>query len=296
MNLREKLGMQNECIGKSRSTMTARQGLLEKMRKSLGSRFIGKPEIQAGAAAEAVRRPSPPIRAMARADPVSPADAAAQDSNQENRNIMIYWDDSTPPPSISAVLEKWESICPDWNVSLYNSETASRFLHDKFGMEILRLFSQCALPTMKSDFFRVFWAASEGGVYSDVTFSPVREPLFFDEKKNITLLKDDNMRIRNGIFFAKKNCAQIKLIAFKIIKNVSIKNEKNMYMVTGPGAWVEAIGKEETDSIAIRNFWEVRRKFTSNSIFPESTRNTENHWSKVQERQSIFCEPNIEEK
>ena len=223
MSLREKLGMQNESIGKARSTMDARQGLLEKMRKSLRSRFIGKPEIQAGAAAEAGRRPSPPSRAMARADSESPADASAQDSNHGNRNIMIYWDDSTPPPSISAVLEKWESVCPDWNVSLYNSETASRFLHDKFGIEILRLFSQCALQTMKSDFFRVFWAASEGGVYSDVTFSPVREPLFFDEKKNITLLMDDKMCIRNGIFFAKKNCAQIKLIAFEIFKNVSIK-------------------------------------------------------------------------
>lgn len=266
MNLREKLGMQNESIGKARSTMAARRGLLEKMKRSLRLRFIGKPEVQAIVAAETGRRTSRHNSAMARADCEPPADEPAQDSNRENRNIMIYWDESTPPPSISAILEKWESVCPDWNVSLYNSVKASRFLHEKFGIEILRLFSQCALPTMRSDFFRVFWAASEGGIYSDVTFSPIREPLFFDEKKNITLLKDDRMSIRNGIFFAKKNCAQIKLIAFEIIKNVSIKKYKNIHMVTGPSAWVNAIGNEETDSIAIRNFWEVRRKFTSNSF------------------------------
>ena len=90
------------------------------------------------------------------------------DENSKNgRNIMLYWDDPspTPPAFACSILDKWQAVCPSWDVSLYNRETSTRFLNDKFGVEIVKFFEKCAIPSMRSDFFRVFWALSEGGVY-----------------------------------------------------------------------------------------------------------------------------------
>ena len=214
----------------------------------------------------------------------------------ENRNVMLYWDESPPPDSVCAIVETWKSFCFGWNVSLFNREEASRFLLREFGREILSLFSSCALPSMRSDFFRVFWAISKGGIYSDVTFLPNCEPNFFEENKNITLvevIRDGRPRMYNGIFFAKQNCAEIKLVAYEIIKNVSQKKLDNVYQVTGPGAWVLAIGREETSTITVKIFNDIIGNDIVYSCYPESTRDTENHWSKRQCRMNIFCEPEI---
>ena len=215
----------------------------------------------------------------------------------ENRNVMLYWDDSPPPNSVCAIYETWCSFCAGWNVSLFDREEASRFLLREFGRGILSLFSSCALPSMRSDFFRVFWAMSKGGIYSDVTFLPNCEPSFFYENKNITLVKllrDGETRMYNGIFFAKKNCAEINLVADEIIKNVSQRKLDNVYRVTGPEAWVLALGKEETSTIAIKIYNNILGKAIVPSFYPETTRDTENHWSKKQNRMNIFCEPEIE--
>ena len=224
----------------------------------------------------------------------STINAAMQHRHHENRNIMLYWDESPPPSSISGVLKKWQSVCPGWNVTLYNFETASRFLYENFGIEILRIFSQCAIPAMKSDFFRVLWAASEGGLYSDVTFIPKKEPFFIDENKNVTRLALNSQHLINGIFFARRNCFEIKLVAYEMIKRISIKRRKNIALVTGQGMWAKAIGTNETNTIAIQSYWDVMKNFLDESRYPESTRNTENHWSNIQKHQSIYCKPHID--
>lgn len=206
-----------------------------------------------------------------------------------NKNIMIYWDKTPAPKSILCILDCWKEKCNKWNVYLYDNESASKFLFDNFGGEIEKMFHTCALPSMRADFFRVFWAISVGGIYSDVTFVPKCEPYFFDEVKNITLLSFcDGTRIKNSAFFAKKNCAELKLVGYEIIKNISQKKKNNIFEVTGPGAWQDAIGVKETESIAIRDFGKVRRNFLGFSGYPESTRNTENHWSVRQLQMSIY--------
>ena len=87
------------------------------------------------------------------------------------------------------------------------------FLRDNFGGDIARLFLTCTIPAMRADFFRVFWAISEGGIYSDLAFAPTREPLFFDAEKNLTVVKrPDGEVIRNGVFFSRKNCKELKLM------------------------------------------------------------------------------------
>ena len=267
---------------------------MKKVSKS--SSITGKPDVPDNASHVSERHPLRSRGMMTRIESEASLDAATRHRPHENRNIMLYWDESPPPSSISSVLEKWQVFCPDWNVTLYNFDTASRFLYDNFEIEILRLFSQCAIPAMRSDFFRVFWAISEGGIYSDVTYIPKQKPLFFDENKNITMVAHGPTNFINGIFFAKKNCAELLLIAKEMINRIRKKKKvNNIAVITGAGCWIVAIGSSETKSIAIRSYRYVIDKFLDYSNYPDSTRNTENHWSNIQKHQSIYRKPYIDE-
>lgn len=207
-----------------------------------------------------------------------------------NRNIMLYWDSPVPSPSICSVLEKWQSVYPAWNVRLYNSETSARFLCDKFGIEIMKLFSQCAIPAMRSDFFRVFWALSEGGIYSDVRFTPKQRPFMFDDSKNINLVVHaKKRRIRNGIFYAKKNCDEIKSIAYEIISRIIRKKSNHIYDVTGPRVWADVVGMTETNTIGVYSNLYLFDSYLDKNNFSEIRRDTEHHWSNLQKTICIFC-------
>ena len=213
--------------------------------------------------------------------------------NEANRNIMLYWDDANPfPPDVVKVSETWRNFCPGWNVTLFGKETALRFLRDNFGGDIARLFLTCAIPAMRADFFRVFWAISEGGIYSDLAFAPIREPLFFDAEKNLTVVKRPGGEvIRNGIFFSKKNCDELKLIAYEIMVAVGKKEIPCIWQATGPGAWTKTLQLSETSTVAILDWKDLYGNFIKYSKYSSLTWSTDKHWKYLQRIMSIYQEP-----
>ena len=222
--------------------------------------------------------------------------AHASEAADANRNIMLYWDEANPfPPDVVAVHETWQKFCPAWNVTLFGKETACHFLREKFGGDVVRLFLTCAIPAMRADFFRVFWAISEGGIYSDVTFVPEREPLFFNPEKDITVgkrkLPDGVVVIRNNFFFAKKDCKELKIIAYEIMKSVSKREVEHVAFATGPRIWTKILTLNETSTVEILGWDDLRRDFIKLSKYSSSTCNTNLHWKKLQLRMSIYQDP-----
>lgn len=217
-------------------------------------------------------------------------DPRASDAAHVNRNVMLYWDNANPFPSdVIKVYEIWRYHCPGWNVTLFGREAACDFLREKYGGDIVRFFLNCAMPAMRADFFRVFWAISEGGIYSDITFLPKREPLFFHQEKNLTVVKKrDGNVIRNSIFFSKKDCKELKLIAYEILKAVSTREIPCIWLATGPGAWMRVLSLHETSTVAVLEWINLRSRFIKFSNYPSSTQNTDMHWKELQLRNSIY--------
>ena len=209
---------------------------------------------------------------------------------KENKNIMIYWDDAPSPPDVSFVVEQWRNRCPDWKVSLFDQEKAFRFIREKIGEDVARLFFACALPSMRSDFFRVFWGIVEGGIYSDITFIPKREPLFFGMGKNLTVARRRHENIERGIFFATKGYKELKLIAYDIIESVGQRKDGSIITVTGPVDWRKTIWKRETSTMAIVDF-DYMWHFIERSNYARSTRGTDRHWTRMQWSTGIYREP-----
>lgn len=211
-----------------------------------------------------------------------------------DRKVMLYWDEDTPfPPDIIAIREKWRKFTPGWNVALFGKETACRHLQENYGRDIARLFLTCAIPAMRADFFRVFWAMAEGGIYSDVKYVPRREPLFFDPRKNLTAVKKGNGKvIRNSVFYAKKGCNELKSIAFEIEMAVSKRELTDIWESTGPGQWTKVLSLNETSTVAMIESQDLFRTYLRKELyFPSDTRGTNRHWIPLQRRMSIYQDP-----
>ena len=217
-----------------------------------------------------------------------------------NRNVMLYWDDATLdwgevepyPARIIAVREKWQSFCTGWNAALFCKETAMLFLRDKYGEDIARLFSSCVVAAMRADFFRVFWAMAEGGIYSDLNYVPKREPLFFNPAKSLTVARrSDNGTIMNRIFFSKKNSEEMKLVANEILDAVSKREIPCILHATGPGAWTRALSPNGTSGMSILRWEDLRDDFMERSNYGLTTRGTNRYWKKLQLRMSIYRDP-----
>lgn len=223
----------------------------------------------------------------------------------DNRNVMLYWDDANPfPPDIIAIVEKWRNFCPGWDVMLFGKETACSFLQDNYGEDIARLFLTCGLPNMRSDFFRVFWAISKGGIYSDMLFTPKREPLFFDSGKNLTLVRNRHTGITiNSIFFAKRDCAELKLVAYQLMTTISKREIRSIFGLTGPAAWTMALwgrgagrikemntSEMESSTIAIIDvdLNNALSEYLDQQIYPSCKRNTDMHWSQLQRYTGLY--------
>lgn len=227
------------------------------------------------------------------------ADSSARTSDA-NQNVMLYWDDvlldwgkiKPYPARIIAVKEKWQSFCPGWNAALFNKETARLFLRDKYGEDIADLFSSCAVAAMRADFFRVFWAMAEGGIYSDLNYVPKSEPLFFDPAKRLTVARrSDNGTIMNRIFFSKKESEEMKLVANEILEAVSKREIPCILHATGPGAWTRALSPDGTSGMSILRWEDLLEDFIERSNYGLTTRGTDKHWKKLQLRMSIYRDP-----
>lgn len=143
---------------------------------------------------------------------------------------------------------------------------------------------------MRSDFFRVFWGIVEGGIYSDITFVPKREPLFFDMGKKLTVARRRHGNIESGIFPATKGCKELKLIAYEIIESVGQRKDGSIIKVTGPEVWRKTIWQRETSTMAIVEF-DYMWDFIERSNYASSTRRTDRHWTRMQWTTGLYREP-----
>ena len=203
---------------------------------------------------------------------------------------MLYWDENVTE-SVKEVVEIWRSVCPNWNVTLFTKCTAYQFLLEKFGTEVSNLFLSCSIPAMRSDFFRIHWAMSEGGIYTDMTFIPTQEPMFFDKSKPMTCFRFWHGRIVNGIFFANKDSPELHMIAKEVSIGVSQRIGTNLWLITGPGAWIRAVGQRETNTMTILNSTpsDIVQYGIRHRKYQSSTRDSEHHWSQKQKHKSIFA-------
>ena len=82
-------------------------------------------------------------------------------------NIVQYWDASEVPVEITRISKTWQNKHPDFEYTLFNYETALKFLRDNYGIESERAFKNCQGPAEQADYFRLAYLNIHGGIYAD---------------------------------------------------------------------------------------------------------------------------------
>lgn len=141
---------------------------------------------------------------------------------------------------------------------------------------------------MQSDFIRVHWILEHGGVYSDLTFAPQENPIFWNEVDELVCARWQHGRIINGLFYAQAKSKILADLAVQIYQNVKNRTSNNIRNVTGPGAWQAVLSRYDMSEYKVVEREVLFAKYIKHSKYTASTRNTEKHWSKMQQTQSIY--------
>ena len=95
-----------------------------------------------------------------------PRCSSAGQATKEAPDILQFWDTPEVPADVAKGIATWRSL-PGGRHLLFDEHRAREFLHETYGIECARIFDLCPHPAIKSDYFRLGWIASQGGMYVD---------------------------------------------------------------------------------------------------------------------------------
>jgi len=85
------------------------------------------------------------------------------------KNIIQFWDDVNIPDDVKDCAETWEKLqSKGYHYTLFNNDSAKQFISERLLLDNVTAFDRCYHPAMKSDYFRLCFIYSTGGLYVDV--------------------------------------------------------------------------------------------------------------------------------
>jgi mannosyltransferase OCH1-like enzyme len=209
------------------------------------------------------------------------------------KKIMQFWDAHTLPADILPLTESWKKLNPNFDYQLFDDASARTYIEAHFSPAHIKAFDNCALPAMRSDFFRYAYIYQDGGVYSDAGIScaisleqwlDFDQPLIFVRKT----FKDGRPdRIMNGFIAASPKNNLLKMALDECIKNINEKKLKNIWRVTGPGIINAIVNDGSTEPLTELDF----DFFKTNCYIHSNLQHKKTaHWSMQQNEQSIYSD------
>tara|TARA_B100001939_G_scaffold347741_1_gene370386 strand:+ start:390 stop:1778 length:1389 start_codon:yes stop_codon:yes gene_type:complete len=195
---------------------------------------------------------------------------------------------------------QWQSsLQGNGSYQLIGREEAAANIQKWYGNHAKTLFNCCALPAMQADFLRVaFLAQHNNALYIDWPHRPIHPEGLLAEShiqkgKSLlaTRLRGGEQRLWNGFAFnsAKSDISTyFQAVLEKIMDNIEHRVSNNVWVVTGPGAWIDVLKqfKEQDSVIDYIVFPEDFKKYFQPAF--DKRKNLQDHWSVKQESQSIF--------
>ncbi|PZW49203.1 glycosyl transferase-like sugar-binding protein [Humitalea rosea] len=81
--------------------------------------------------------------------------------------VMQFWDSPVPPADVAEVMASWARMNPGLPHTVLDLARARAFIAAEHGEAALRCFDGCRHAAMKSDYLRLLWLFTHGGLYAD---------------------------------------------------------------------------------------------------------------------------------
>ena len=199
--------------------------------------------------------------------------------------IVQFWNTPDLPEDITKLVATWKDQNPSMEHKLFSYDSALQFIAEHYGPEIQNLFESAALPAMQSDIFRVAYCLKMGGFYIDCGTrcnAPI-QPLLSDDL--LFLVRKWHGGIWNGAIGCNAGHPALKWIWDRIIQNLKARNSNDVWKLTGPLSFNQMV-----ESKAFDNSINVVEQPLTKPFFDivNELEHKKKHWSKVQEKQSVF--------
>ncbi|GFD94475.1 hypothetical protein KUL156_46680 [Alteromonas sp. KUL156] len=199
--------------------------------------------------------------------------------------IVQFWNTPDLPEDISKLVATWKAQNPSMQHKLFSYDSALQFIAEHYGTEIQNLFEVAALPAMQSDIFRVAYCLKMGGFYIDcgTRCNASIEPLLTDDL--LFLVRKWHGGIWNGAIGCNAGHPALEWIWNRIIQNLKARNSNDVWKLTGPLSFNQMVESKEFDGVV-----NVVEQPSTKPFFDivNELEHKKKHWSKVQEKQSVF--------
>lgn len=182
-------------------------------------------------------------------DEDSPRTSIRKSPNTIPKKIMLFWHDQNLPDDVTESIEKIKNFNSDYIVTLFNEETAQKYIQQNYDENLSTLFiKHCPHIIMKADLFRICYLLKEGGIYVDIDidcYASLDSIFEYQQFSCFFLYAEGNPScIENGFIACEPKSYVISFILTQITDHLTRKqNFTNIWEHTGPGAVTMAIMK-----------------------------------------------------
>ena len=217
---------------------------------------------------------------------------------KEKPKFFMYWEGNIK--RLQGNINKWKHLNQDeYECVLFNKNSALEYITTHFTKRYIDAYNKCAVPAMRSDYFRLSALAHENNiVYIDCNFKPLKslkQVGYFVEGRTTLFYKKDPTKLINGAVsnLGNQKWKSIFIEIFELAtQNIENEAYDNVWKITGPFVWRTIRNKhkdslEGDDEPILVDFWLGNPRFMG-MLIKKGKIKCGRHWSKINEKENIF--------
>jgi glycosyl transferase-like sugar-binding protein len=154
--------------------------------------------------------------------------------------VFQFWDQPKPPSEILQGKALWQR-CSENHV-WYDDPSARQYITEGFGQDAARAYSDLWHPALKSDVFRLYRLARDGGIYCDADSMPEHRASEFLRRAGgrvwaSSMTSVPNCVTINGFIAAPAGNPLIEALLEHVLRNIRDQRGRGIFWLSGPGAF-----------------------------------------------------------
>ncbi len=203
------------------------------------------------------------------------------------RTLVQFWD-SDVPSDITALMQSWQRLNPEFRHCLFNTDSAEAFIAAHHGADVLAAFRRTREPAQRSDLFRLAFLATEGGFYVDADDRCLQPLSSFIPAATRLAVYQENYGTLGNNFIGATPAHPVIARALALAAQAINRGDKDMvWLLTGPGLLTRAFasvaaaepGLLRSPDILVMELWQMQR--VAGLHCPARYKRTTQHWSRA---------------
>jgi tetratricopeptide (TPR) repeat protein len=164
------------------------------------------------------------------------------------RLIHQFWDSAEPPRDVEILVSTWRDQNPDFSHTLYDMRSASTYLGEHHGPDILRAFRRSPSVAGKADILRLALLLREGGVYADADDRCAGSLVSLLAGRDLVVRQEIFGSIGNNFIAVTPGHPLIRAALDQSVEAILRGDRESIWLISGPGMLTRAFALHVAES------------------------------------------------